>query len=361
MRDELFDEMELYPFAEDEKGVSFKAPSPTSYERYLAHIDNELTQETTIAFGLHPNAEIGFRTENSMALYATLQVLQPRDGGGGEGQSSPQHVAENMLNDIQDRFGEIIFDMEDVEAQLEEKGPYQNVFIQECEWMNALLGEIRRSLTELNLGFAGELTMSDAMDALMNSLFLDRIPDGWNNLAWPSQRSLAPWLANFSQRIVQLQGWVGAPSEIPKVTWLSGLVNPQSFLTAIKQVTAQAIGAELDKLVVQTDVTKMTLDTVEKVPASGALIYGLFLQGASWDSGGSTVVPSQPKEMFVTMPVILCKSVGVDKVETKGIYNCPVYKTETRGPTYIFQAQLKTKNPAARWVLAGVALICDIV
>jgi hypothetical protein len=41
-----------------------------------------------------------------------------------------------------------------------------------------------------------------------------------------------------------------------QVTWLSGLVNPQSFLTAVCQVTAQKNGWELDKLVIQTDVTK---------------------------------------------------------------------------------------------------------
>ena len=35
--------------------------------------------------------------------------------------------------------------------------------------------------------------------------------------------------------------------------------------------------------------------------------------------------------------------------------------TQMRGPTYVFQATLKTKSPAARWVLAGVALIMDVV
>merc|ERR1711871_1821199 len=148
--------------------------------------------------------------------------------------------------------------MEDIDAQLadEGKGPYQNVFIQECEWMNLLLNEIRRSLHELNLGFRGELTMSDAMDDLMTALFMDRVPAGWAKLAWPSQRSLGAWQGDFVRRLGQLTEWRGNPSEIPKVTWLSGMVNPQSFLTAIKQVTAQRIGAELDKLVIQTDVQK---------------------------------------------------------------------------------------------------------
>lgn len=40
------------------------------------------------------------------------------------------------------------------------------------------------------------------------------------------------------------------------MTWLAGLVNPQSFLTAVCQVTAQKNQWELDKLVIQTEVTK---------------------------------------------------------------------------------------------------------
>lgn len=68
---------------------------------------------------------------------------------------------------------------------------------------------------------------------------------------------------------------------------------------------------------------------------------------------------AQPKEMFCTMPIMCVKGVAADRVDTQGIYMCPVYKTEQRGPTYVFSAQLKTKSPAGRWVLAGVALIMD--
>ena len=93
----------------------------------------------------------------------------------------------------------------------------------------------------------------------------------------------------------------------------------------------------------------------------GALCHGMFLQGASWDLQGVCLERSKPKEMFVVMPVVLCKSVFTDKVETNGVWYCPVYKTEMRGPTYVFEAQLKSKSPGSRWVLAGVAMILDIV
>merc|ERR1719456_852516 len=112
MRNELLDEMELFPFNKDED-ASFMSPSPTTYERYLVHIDERLKGDTPIAFGLHPNAEIGFRTTQSESLFKVLAELQPREAGGEEG-TSPQHIAENALNDIQDRFGEKGFDVDEI-------------------------------------------------------------------------------------------------------------------------------------------------------------------------------------------------------------------------------------------------------
>ena len=49
-------------------------------------------------------------------------------------------------------------------------------------------------------------------------------------------RSLDLWISDLLKRYVQLNEWCGNPNEIPKVTWLSGLIIPESFLTAIKQV-----------------------------------------------------------------------------------------------------------------------------
>ena len=49
-------------------------------------------------------------------------------------------------------------------------------------------------------------------------------------------------------------------------------------------------------------------------------------------------------------------SVGYMRPE-KEIYNCPVYLTEYRGPTFVFIATLRTQVGPAPWVLAGVALL----
>ncbi len=45
---------------------------------------------------------------------------------------------------------------------------------QECERMNILTKEMRRSLKELDLGLKGELTITNDMEDLGNSLFFDQ-------------------------------------------------------------------------------------------------------------------------------------------------------------------------------------------
>jgi hypothetical protein len=82
MKDELLDETEMYPYNDEEKSLSFLCPTPTTYDKYLEHIEVTLTQDTPIAFGLHPNAEIDFRTTQSNRILATILELQPRDSGG---------------------------------------------------------------------------------------------------------------------------------------------------------------------------------------------------------------------------------------------------------------------------------------
>jgi dynein heavy chain len=358
MKDELLDETEMYPFAEDEKGVSFMSPTPTSFEKYIEHIDKNMSGDTPIAFGLHPNAEIDFRTQQSNTMFKTLIELQPREVSSGKGVSTPQEMAGANANELLEKFGEKTFDVEELVRSLDEIGPYQNVFIQEMDVMNVLLAEIKRSIKELQLGFDGELTMSEPMEDLMMALYLDRVPLTWAKKAWPSMKSLGSWVKNLSDRILQLEEWMNNPSEIPKVTWISGLVNPTSFLTAICQVTAQKNQWELDKLVTFTRVTKMmTVDEVDRHSRDGAFIIGLNLQGASWDLVGSQIEKSKPKEMFCPMPVINVKAVTKEKANVGGVYHCPTYMTEQRGPTYYWSAQLKTTSPPSRWVLAGVAMV----
>ena len=66
-------------------------------------------------------------------------------------------------------------------------------------------------------------------------------------------------------------------------------------------------------------------------------------------------------ELYPPLPVVLVKATTTDKVDARDLYKCPCYKTQDRGPTYVFTAGLKTKLPPAKWVMAGVALLMSVV
>jgi len=77
--------------------------------------------------------------------------------------------------------------------------------------MNALINEILKSLFEIELSFKGELTMTEKMENLMDSIFLDKVPPSWANLAFPSTRGLGSWLDNLKHRLDQLNIWKEDP------------------------------------------------------------------------------------------------------------------------------------------------------
>lgn len=77
--------------------------------------------------------------------------------------------------------------------------------------MNVLINEILRSLSEIELSFKGELTMTEKMEALMDSIYLDKVPIYWAYLAFPSTRGLGSWLDNLKHRLEQLNIWKEDP------------------------------------------------------------------------------------------------------------------------------------------------------
>jgi len=351
VKEELLDGLSFFP--------RFEAPPNLGYKAYLDYVEEHLAKESPIAFGLHPNSEINFMTARADALFRSAAELQPRGGGGGGGMTLQEKVG-RILGDILERLPEPF-----VQAELEdrcdgERTPYTSVFLQECERMSKLLFEIRRSLIELEMGLAGDLSISEPMETLMLKLYEDKVPETWEALAWPSLRPLASWMVNMLERHRQLDAWVGEMTT-PKVTWISGLFNPQAFLTAVMQVTARKNELPLDKLAVIADVTKKASpDEVESATREGAYAHGFSLEGARWDMNAGTLEEAKMKEMYPSLPVVLIKASQQDKLDARDIYACPVYKTQQRGPTYVFAAGLKTKAPPAKWVMAGVSMLLDV-
>jgi dynein heavy chain len=84
------------------------------------------------------------------------------------------------------------------------------------------------------------------------------------------------------------------------------------------------------------------------------------MEGARWDIQTGSIVESRLKDLFPVMPVIFIKAVTQDKQELRNMYECPVYKTRFRGPTFVWTFSLRTREKAAKWAMAGVAILLQI-
>ena len=101
--------------------------------------------------------EIGFLTSISEHLFRTWE-------------ERVQIIVDEIMEKMPDAFA-----VTDLLAKCEKKTPYILVCFQECERMNNLTTEIKRSLRELDLGLKGELTMTQDMEELSSSLYFDQV------------------------------------------------------------------------------------------------------------------------------------------------------------------------------------------
>lgn len=374
-----------------ELGPGFKSPDPSTldYQGYLDYTEENLPQDSPQMFGLHPNAEIGYLTNWTTTIFDT--ILQMGGGNADAGSSGGNVVKETMeyyQKTVPEPF-QLIVIQEIAEPLLEgEAGPFVVVALQECQRMNGLINEIRRSLVELEKGLKGQLNMSQPMEDLMTAITINQWPGrnpfaqcDWEKKAWPSMKNGLSEFADMLLRIDQLVTW-STDLVTPISLWLPGLFNPTSYLTAVMQVTARRTGMPLDQMTTETYMsTFVDPAVIDYYPQDGAFVHGLYIEGARWPVGeeagdpemltgtqiAGNLVDSRLKELLPALPVIYVKAVAVKSTwepssvgylrRQADIYECPVYTTSFRGHTYIFLATLKTVDPANKWVLTGTAML----
>merc|ERR1711935_519226 len=339
----------------------FRSPDPNKFQRadYVAYVDT-LPPEAPMMFGLHSNAEIGYLTALGETLFTTiLQCSGGSGGGGGKGQDA---AVKQMIDRFLDSLPQC-FVMLDLFAKAKDRSPMVVVCLQECERMNTLITTIRTSHEDLDAGLKGQLNITDDMEALAAKMFINQQPDLWVKYAYFSLKDLLTWWDDLLMRIAQLEEY---QEELipPKTLWISGMFNPMSFLTAIKQATARAKGLPLDGMDLKTTVTNERDPANVTEPAEeGAFIHGFTLQGAAWENGRGgeqgSLGEMVPKELTPELPVMLVTAIERHLQVSVGYYTCPVYITTLRGGTYVFPALLRMESEdtdVKYWILSGVAL-----
>ncbi|XP_044735429.1 dynein axonemal heavy chain 1-like [Chrysoperla carnea] len=331
-------------------------------ENYIEYIKTLPINDDPDLFGLHPNADITYARANTYQCLSTLLALQPREAvSAGESiEDVTQKLANSILKDLPKTMDHAHV-MQKYPVMYEES--LNTVLGQEVLRYNRLLAIIKDSLQNLIKAIKGLVVMSDALENLSRALFTNAIPDTWKARAYPSLQPLGAWIKDLGERVAFMKRWI--EDGIPAAFWISGFFFPQAFLTGTLQNYAR-------KNIISIDTIGYKFQVLSEIPTirmeDGCGVYGLYLEGAKFDTKEGILAESKPKELYSEMPCMWFIP-EVNHVVPPGVYECPVYKTLLRQGTlsttghstnYVMVIEVPSKKSQKHWIKRGVALFCAL-
>uniref|UniRef100_A0A383W453 AAA+ ATPase domain-containing protein n=1 Tax=Tetradesmus obliquus TaxID=3088 RepID=A0A383W453_TETOB len=356
--------MELY--RDDRSGFSYRVPDSTEVDAFRAAVEGLPGQESPEIYGLHPNADVTFRTLQVQEGMATILDTMPKGAGGSSGLSREETV-DRICEDLLSKTP-ALFDKEEVRERLRRLagGPTQPLTVhlrQEIDRLNIVIKLTTTTLQNLRLAIAGTIALSGTLIESLDALFMARIPVEWLKKSWEAA-TLGNWFSGLLQRQDQLARWLTMGR--PRAYWLTGFFNPQGFLTAMKQEVNRKHATDkwaLDDVVMTSEVTHppKEFESLKESPAEGVYIYGLFLDGCAWSGRENKLVEPEPKKLYHPLPVLYVSGVLAKDKKRGGIYEAPCYRVKSRkGFNYITSFALRTEDDKSKWILRGAALLCSI-
>ena len=108
----------------------------------------------------------------------------------------------------------------------------------------------------------------------------------------------------------------------------------------------------------------ITYEDIKAKPELGCLCYGMYLEGCKWDYNTHALAESDPKKLFVEMPMIHFIPVTERAPVKTGIYECPIYKVTSRTGTllttghstnFVMIIEIPSTVDQDFWIKSGVA------
>lgn len=345
------------------KSGLYKVIEPGDKEDYIEYIKKLPLNPQPEAFGLHENAEITTYINETLVLMANVLAMQPKSGGGGKGKSR-EEVIGDQAKSVQSRAPPV-FSLEKVSkmypTSYEES--MNTVLFQECVRYNKLLAEMASSLKQVQKALVGDIGMTDELEKMADAIYNNQVPPMWAKKGFLSLKPLASWIEDCNKRIDFLNEWIAGGT--PIVYWVSGFFFPQAFFTGNLQNYARGNTIAVDKISFGFRfLDDKKPEDFDARPEKGCLTYGLYLEGCKWSYETHMLAESDPKKLFVELPLLHFVPEAERARPDRGIYFMPVYKVLSRTGTlsttghstnFVMKLEVPTDIDPGVWIKAGVA------
>eukprot|EP00604_Paraphysomonas_vestita_P002119 CAMPEP_0174818756 /NCGR_PEP_ID=MMETSP1107-20130205/1609_1 /TAXON_ID=36770 /ORGANISM="Paraphysomonas vestita, Strain GFlagA" /LENGTH=489 /DNA_ID=CAMNT_0016031079 /DNA_START=989 /DNA_END=2458 /DNA_ORIENTATION=+ len=352
------------------KSGTYFAPKIGSLSSVLQYFESLPIADDPEVFGMHENANVTFNTNESLLLMSTILSLQPRSTGGGVGKSSDDLVLE-LAEQYEVECPQLLDEGKAGPTTfiIQPNGLLPSLAIcltQEMVKFNRLINRMRSSLRDIKKAIRGLIVMSSDLDAMYTAFLNNRLPSIWEKVSFASLKTLGSWVKDLVYRVNFMDSWIinGQPAAFP----LPVFFFPQGFMTASLQTYAREHMEAIDNLSFEYSVLHTPPNQILTGPEDGVFVFGLYLEGARWDNDLWLLADSSPGRMYDLLPAIHFKP-AVGHKQAPGTYECPVYKTAVRkgvlsttgmSTNYVVPIELPTNSPEQKWILAGVAALCNL-
>merc|ERR1712159_269435 len=195
---------QISPMPDDHNYVIPTSGQETDVAAYRSANDAMPELDSPEVFGLHPNADLTFRTKEVNALLDALSETQPKTGGGLGGLSVPL-----------------------------------NMFLfQEIQRLQKVIAKVRFVLTQMQGAINGEVVMTAEFQQALDSIYDAKVPPTWLHTPGGDEfsrmnKTLGLWFTSLLDRNSQYREWLSKGR--PNSYWMTGFFNPQGFLTGMNQ------------------------------------------------------------------------------------------------------------------------------